>query len=459
MSTPTEYTRPLLGLPGPRPEDFFWAGGVEDTFVPQTRPGHRALDEYELIGHYEHWREDLAVAKALGLRALRWGIPWYRVEPERGRFDWRWIDEVLPCMVQELGITPIVDLMHYGCPFWLHREFDNPDYPAAVASYAAEFAQRYKGLVRWYTPLNEPLVNALMCGKRGLWPPYLRGDQGYLRVMVQLAKGIVATVRALKEIDPHSIMVHVDAAGIVRAERRDLERLAAEDQLRHFICYDLITGRVDAEHALFPWLLRNGVSPADLYALAAQPIDLDVLGLNFYPQWSTKQVYINRQGKLAYREIERQGLGFAEMIASYQQRYQAPVIVTETSARGSDRVRARWLAAGLGAIKALRRQGVPVLGYTWFPIFTMIDWSYRLAKGPVEQYRLELGLYRLGRTGEPRWAATPLVEQFRAYVADPEAAIGTLAAAPHAATEPEYRYLYGGPDLVGEHGAAGERSN
>ncbi|HYP20965.1 MAG TPA: hypothetical protein VEY08_12895, partial [Chloroflexia bacterium] len=97
--------------------------------------------------------------------------------------------------------------------------------------------------------------------------------------------------------------------------------------------------------------------------------------------------------------------------------------------------------------------------YTWFPIFTMIDWSYRLAKGPVEQYRLELGLYRLGRTGEPRWAATPLVEQFRAYVADPEAAIGTLAAAPHAATEPEYRYLYGGPDLVGEHGAAGERSN
>ena len=24
---------------GPRPEDFLWAAGIEDTFVPQTRPG------------------------------------------------------------------------------------------------------------------------------------------------------------------------------------------------------------------------------------------------------------------------------------------------------------------------------------------------------------------------------------------------------------------------------------
>ena len=444
-------------MPGPAPEDFIWAGGIEDTFVPQTRPGHRALDEYELIGHYDHWREDLALAKALGLRALRWGVPWYRVEPEQGKFDWRWIDEVLTCMVDELGITPIVDLMHYGCPYWLHGEFNNPGYPAAVDAYAAEFARRYKGLVRWYTPLNEPLVNALMCGKRGLWPPYLRGDQGYLRVMVQLAKGIVATVRGIKQIDPQSIMVHVEAAGIVRAERPDLEKLVMEDQLRRLICYDLVTGRVDTEHLLFPWLVRNGVSPDALAALAGEAIGLDVLGLNFYPQWSTKQAYINRHGRLVYREVERQGPGFAEMIARYHKRYGAPVIVTETSARGSDRVRSNWLAAGVSAIKGLREQGVPVLGYTWFPIFTMFDWSYRLAKGPLEQYRLELGLYRLGREGAPRWTATPLVEQFRAYVADPEAAIGTLAEAPQVAPEAEYRYLYGGPDHVGESEVQGER--
>ena len=170
-------------------EDFIWAVGIEDTFVPQTCPGHRALDEYELVGHYDHWREDLALAGQVGAQAIRWGIPWYRVEPVRGVFDWSWTDQVIPYLVEELEITPIIDLMHYGCPFWLEREFDNDQYPQAVASYAAAFAQRYHSLIHWYTPLNEAFVNALLCGKRGSWPPYLRGDHGFVRIMLQLCAG------------------------------------------------------------------------------------------------------------------------------------------------------------------------------------------------------------------------------------------------------------------------------
>ena len=79
--------------------EFLWAAGIEDTFVPQVRNGHRPLDEYELIGHYEHWREDLALASELGLKAMRWGVPWYRVEPERGKFDWAWTDDVVSYMM------------------------------------------------------------------------------------------------------------------------------------------------------------------------------------------------------------------------------------------------------------------------------------------------------------------------------------------------------------------------
>jgi hypothetical protein len=30
--------------------------------VPQVSPGLRSLDEYELTGHYDKWREDLDLA-------------------------------------------------------------------------------------------------------------------------------------------------------------------------------------------------------------------------------------------------------------------------------------------------------------------------------------------------------------------------------------------------------------
>ncbi|MDB5034709.1 MAG: glycoside hydrolase family 1 [Chlorobi bacterium] len=424
---------------GTSPKQFIWASGIENTFVPQSRPGYRPLEEYELMGHYEHWREDLALARDLGVRGLRWGIPWYRVEPQQGVFDWSWTDQVIPYLVRDLGITPIIDLMHYGCPLWLQREFVNRDYPRAVAAYAAAFAERYSTLIKLYTPLNEPLVNSLMCGKRGVWPPYLRGDAGYIRMMLQLVRGIIETVEAIKSVDPASVMVHVEATGLTRAVRDDLHALAMEDQHRGYLYYDLITGRVDRNHPLFPWLIRNGASPDDLAAIAARKIPIDMLGLNFYPQWSTQQLYLDPRGRLAYRATEQDGSGFAVLIEDFHRRYQAPIIVTETSAFGSDELRAAWLDASLGAVRGLRGRGVPVVGYTWFPLFTMIDWRYRFGRGPVDQYRLELGLFRLKDTMEGdrdgRWSGTPLVEHFCRYVNNPEMAVGPFVPAETPADE------------------------
>jgi beta-glucosidase/6-phospho-beta-glucosidase/beta-galactosidase len=418
-------TTPLLR----RPSDFLWATGIENTFVPQTRLGHRALDEYQLMGHYQHWREDLGLVRDLGLQAVRWGVPWYRVEPfQPGEYDWRWTDQVIPYMVEELGLVPIVDLMHYGCPFWLRREFASAEYPSAVAAYASAFAERYHKLVRWYTPLNEPIITALMCGQRGLWPPYLKGEAGYVTVLLQVVEGIIQTCAAIKAVDPEAVLVHVEASGLSRPAREDLHAVAQDEQSRAFLPFDLLTGRVTPSHSLFSWLVRSGASPDQLASIAARPAPFDLMGLNFYPQWSTSQLYIDRRGRLAYQPVEQDGSGFRELIESYYRRYEIPIIVTETSAKGDETVRARWLEASVAAIRTLREHGVPVLGYTWFPLFTMIDWRYRFGRGPLDEYRLELGLYSLGANGR-RWEPTPLVEQIRSYARDPEGAVGSLGVA------------------------------
>lgn len=379
------------------------------------------------MGHYENWREDLALCCELGLHGLRWGVPWYKVEPEPNRFEWEWIDEVLCHLVGELKITPIIDLMHYGCPDWLSRGFGNKDYPHFVARYAAAFTERYKHLVRWYTPLNEPIITALMCGMRGLWPPYLRGEKGYVRIMLQVARGIIETVKAIKAIDETSVMFHVEATGLTRTIREDLSSLAREETHRGYMCFDLLTGRLSHDHLLFSWLLRTGAALDDLLHLQENKIELDILGMNFYPQWSTKQIYLDKRGRIAFRETEPEGGGFSELIRDYYQRYNVPIMITETSAVGSDETRLSWLKSSVSMIKGLRSEGIPVVGYTWFPLFTMIDWRYRFGKDPVENYYLELGLYTLnrGRQGR-RWLETPLVAEFQKYVKEPMGAIGSV---------------------------------
>ena len=151
--------------------------------------------------------------------------------------------------------------------------------------------------------------------------------------------------------------------------------------------------------------------------------------MNFYPQWSTQHLYVDPKGRLAYRAHEEDGAGFAAVINDYYQRYKAPIIITETSAFGSEELRARWLKSSVEAVKYLRGQRVPVVGYTWFPMFTMIDWRYRHGQSPLEHYRLELGLYRLSddpAAAAGRWIATPLVEQVQNYIAKSAEYVGTL---------------------------------
>jgi beta-glucosidase len=80
----------------------------------------------------------------------------------------------------------------------------------------------------------------------------------------------------------------------------------------------------------------------------------------------------------------------------------------------------------VATIKRLRSQGTPVVGYTWFPMFTMIRWPYRGGTRPVGQYKLELGLYRLNTESDPRWVATPLVAKMRSYILNSEQSVGHL---------------------------------
>ena len=142
----------------PEQGGFCWAVGIEDTFISAKWPATgRSLDEYELTRHYESWREDFERIAWLGVSAVRYGIPWHRVHTAPGRFDFAFADETLGWLL-ERGITPIVDLVHYGTPSWLEGAFLNPDYPRHVAEFACALVERFRGRLRWITPMNEPRI-------------------------------------------------------------------------------------------------------------------------------------------------------------------------------------------------------------------------------------------------------------------------------------------------------------
>ncbi len=443
----------LATYTAPNSTAFLWATGIEDTFITEPWPATgRILDEYELTGHYDQWEQDIALMASLGVKTCRYGIPWHKIQPARDQWDWRWADGPLEKLI-ELGIDPIVDLVHYGTPAWIDGAFTHPEYPSLVADFARRVAERYKGRIHCYTPLNEPRITAWYCGRLGWWPPHLHGARGFLRVMSGVCRGIVETTKALRAVDPEIVIVHVDATDLYEPWTPDLEEDAARRQEIVFLALDLVLGRLREEHPLHDWAVRHGLDAAELQWFVENSIEIDICGINLYPMFSQKFL---RRGGIAKKdtpkspvlepsEIEpspqtklrassagrvRIWMPYASanivewLTRLYYERYNLPLMVTETASRGSLAQRMRWLGESAEAVKRCRAYGLPLIGYTWWPMFALVAWAYRQGVREPSAYLEQMGLWDLSPNAARTLvrAETPLVAQYRALCKTPRSA-------------------------------------
>lgn len=420
-------------MPPPRPhlsrlaerDAFWWMTGIEDTFITAPWPATgRTLDEYALTGHYDRWAEDIDLMADLGVKAARYGIPWHLVQRTQQDWDWSFADNALGRLLDR-GIDPVVDLVHYGLPPWIEGAYLNPDYPDLVADYAERLATRFAGRIRWYTPLNEPRVTAWYCGRLGWWPPYRRGWRGFIAVMMGIARGIVQTVRRLQAVDPQIVPVHVDATDLYETRDPALLEEAERRQEIVFLALDLIGGRVDPQHRLWSWLLQHGAAERDLAWFQANAVELPLIGLNLYPMFTLKRLQREGNGRFRIRQPYASGDLVAQLGRLYHERYKVPLFISETASLGSVEKRQRWMDDSLAAVRQLRNAGVPMVGYTWWPMFDLVAWAYRQGLREPAQYFARMGLWDLDPATLNR-TPTSLVGSYQSYVAGGSSAVGSL---------------------------------
>lgn len=116
--------------------------------------------------------------------------------------------------------------------------------------------------------------------------------------------------------------------------------------------------------------------------------------MNYYPGFTT--ISFDPDGA----EVPGEGgvEGLVELVQAYHQRYQTPIAITETSRNESPEAKIQWLQDSLAALQELRADGVPIVGYTWFPFFSLIDWLYRHDTDSADNHWNHLGLLELRRT-------------------------------------------------------------
>lgn len=401
------------------PAEFQWMTGFECSAFPQI-----GADELEETQHYKWWASDLARVREVGITMIRYGIPWHRVNPRPHEYDWGWTDQALDLM-ETLGITPIVDLFHYGTPLWLENGIMNPIFGEAQGWYASTFARRYPGIT-YYTPTNEPYIAATFGAEWAIWYPFLRGPQNAARAIINVTSGLSRSMLEVRKVRPDALMMVADTCEYYHSVGGTFKEEAEFRTQRRFIVHDLYQGLVNRLHPMWEWLMRNGIEEWELEWFLANPVRLDILGCDYYSH-SEHQLRMGPNGERIDETAENQ-FGWAEMARQYSARYNGiPVLLAETNVGGAVEKRVTWFTSLVQETRLARSNGVPVVGLTYYGAVDHVDWDTALR---VRNLNINpCGMWALSWQGE-KMVRTPtaLVDLYRQYIAcSIEETVGTLA--------------------------------
>ena len=390
---------------GSTPGPAVWAGFES----ARVRVRRATVDQLELTGHAAR-AGDIGLLAWLGVTAVRYPIGWDRIA-SRGlaAADWSWADARL-LRLAEHRIEPIAGLLHHGGgPRGM--SILHPHFPAAFGNFALAVARRYPW-IGTYIPINEPLTTARFAGLYGLWHPHARDDAVFARLLLAQCLAIRAATDAVRSVRPDARVIVSEDVGRTFSTPQ-LAPIARRANERRWLSWDLLAGRVDEHHPMWPLLASSVTARRDLYSLLDRPAPPDILGIDHYV---TSDRYLDeridafpesvrpRSFQPRYVDVEAvrvaglPGDGVARAIDDTWDRYRRPVALTEVALAGSPADQVAWWRDAWAAANDARRRGVDVRAVTAWAVMGATDWDSLLCRAAG---RYEPGLFDI-RHDPPR---------------------------------------------------------
>jgi beta-glucosidase len=357
--------------------------------------------------HYHRFREDIALMKALGLKAYRFSVAWARVLPEgRGRVNAAGLDfydRLVDTLLQH-DIQPMVTLYHWDLPAALDDRggWLNPDIASWFAEYAQILFHRLDGRVKLWATLNEPWVVTDGGYLHGALAPGHRNRFEAPIATHHLLRAHGMAVRAYRSAGKHKIglVVNLEPKYPATSGAEDAAATARADAYMNRQYLDpVFLGRYPAElreifgEAWPQW-------PEEDFRLIREP--LDFIGVNYYTRnvtrddpdaWPLRARSV-RQKQATYTETgwEVFPRGLTDVLNWVKDRYgNPPVYITENGAAFydppsvsedelADPLRVDYLRRHLRALLDAIRDGCDVRGYFAWSFLDNLEWSLGFSK-------------------------------------------------------------------------------
>lgn len=369
--------------------------------LPRVADGQRAGNACD---HWNRFREDIALMKALGLNAYRFSVEWSKIEPEAGRFDEAALEhyrEVLAAL-HRAEVVPMVTLHHFTNPLWFEDlgAFSAEEAPELFGRFVGKVVESLGRQVRFWCTINEPTVYAVNGYVTGEFPPGIRDPRQALRVLRNLLRAHGVAYRCIKRKFPESLVGIPVNIFVLEPARKynilDWCRVKVAERLIHTsILRYISTGRFSV---VIPGIVRETIRDGD------GPVH-DFVGLNYYTRFFLS---FDGAGLAGVRpapvpDPERStDMGweiFPEGMYSSLQLIQKftgkPIYVTENGiADEADSRRGPFISAHLNMMERAIKEGIDVRGYFHWSLLDNFEWTHGFTN--------RFGLYDVNFTTQER---------------------------------------------------------
>ena len=312
----------------------------------------------------ELFETDIALASQLGIRIVRFGTEWARVNPEAGSVNHVALKRYgeMVRMAKDQGLSLMLTLHHFTLPSFIAEQggWSNPK----VVGQFVEYTKRVMGEVGdnadYVLTTNEPSVFLNNGYLKGIWPPFHKRSPKIIHAVRNLAKAHNTAKEIVKDVSPTT-------------------QVSATEAIRGFDPKD----GIDREETAFREFLFN--------TLFFRITNNDFYGINYFRSYPLKL-----GAKLRRQTVSQAGneFGIDPEVFSAPDNFEQtlnrflkalpgkPVIITENGLDDpEDKYRPYFMLAHLKVVSDAIKRGQPIKGYMPWTLADNYEWFQKLGEG------------------------------------------------------------------------------
>lgn len=331
-------------------QSFIWAG--YECSAAKTENGRR-LNMLRDTRHDVLCAVDYNLIKAIGVTTVREGFNWSTIEIAPDEYDFSQFENTLQ-LGQSEGIQQVWDLTHFDYP-----EFYDPfapEFAEKFAQYSVVCLKKLREFISgtlYIAPINEISFFAWIGADMGWWAPYKKGRHNGFLLKQALVKAAIAAMDSLWAIDADIKFIQIDPfmrrLATEPAKRSAKKHVKEFNEVVRFEAWDLLAGKKMPE-------------------LGGDMKYMNYIGVNYYIH--NQEWVISLSGKRGFKHQlmdwdSSDRIPLSEMLRPIVERYQRPIIITETGSFGEHRE--RWWQRLLQEVDDAKAQGIPIEAVCIYP--------------------------------------------------------------------------------------------